>query len=251
MDMLEKKPSAPQKAAGRGAIAPAWHTIIFLGGLLGLSYLQHLPLFAARATAAPSRIPTYLLTIGYELFLLGYVWLLGLRRFKIPLREIIGGRWSRAVDFWRDVGAAALFWIVVLVITGGLSFALGFSGARAASFLLPKTATEVALWVPLAVTAGFCEELIFRGYLQRQFLALTGNVVAAVALQGIAFGVGHLYQGFKGVLVITVYGILFGTLAVVRKSLRPGMIQHAGQDSISGIATYILSRYHLVYLLRF
>ena len=248
--MSEPNLEAAPQAAGRGAVAPVWHTIVFIVVLLGFAFLQQLPRFAARAEQAPSRIPTYVLTIGYELFLLGYVWLLGLRPYKIPLRELIGGRWKRATDFWKDAGVAALFWIVVVLVIGALSVAMRFSGAKAASFLLPKTGTEVALWIPLAVTAGFCEELIFRGYLQRQFLALTGNVAAAIALQGIVFGAGHLYQGLKGVIVISLYGILFGILAVMRKSLRPGMMQHAGQDSLSGIATYILSKYHVVYLLR-
>jgi len=31
-------------------------------------------------------------------------------------------------------------------------------------------------------------------------------------------------------ITITIYGALFGILAVMRKSLRPGMIQHAMQD---------------------
>jgi membrane protease YdiL (CAAX protease family) len=250
MDMSEPNLEAARQSAGRRAVAPVWHTIVFIGVLLGVAFLQHLPRFTARAEQAPSRTPTYLLTIGYELFLLGYVWLLGLRPYKVPLRELIGGRGKRAADFWKDVGVAALFWIVVALVIGGLSFAMRFSGSKAASFLLPKTETEVALWIPLAVTAGFCEELIFRGYLQRQFLALTGNVAAAVALQGIVFGAAHLYQGIKGVIVITVYGIMFGILSVMRKSLRPGIMQHAGQDSISGIATYILSKYHVVYSLR-
>jgi membrane protease YdiL (CAAX protease family) len=218
--------------------------------LLGFAYFQHLPSFAAREAQAPSRIPTYFLTIGFELFLLGYVWLLGLRFYKIPLRELIGGRWDRWAEFWKDVGVAAIFWLIVVGVVAGLAFLLRFSGVEAAKFLLPKTLVEVALWIPLSATAGFCEELIFRGYLQRQFLALTGNAAAAVVLQGIVFGTTHLYQGVKGVLVISVYGMLFGILAVMRKSLRPGMIQHGAQDAISGVAAYLFTKYKYVYLLR-
>jgi membrane protease YdiL (CAAX protease family) len=232
------------------AVAPIWHTVVFIFVLLALGAVQHLPQFATRAAEAPSRLPTYLLTIVYELLLFAYVWFLGLRRYHVTLRELMGGRWNRFSDFLMDVGVALLFWIVVALVIGGLSYAMHFSGAKAASFLLPKSAAEVALWIPLAVTAGFCEEMMFRGYLQRQFLALTGNVPASIALQGIVFGGAHLYQGWKGVAVITVYGVLFGILSVMRKSLRPGIIQHAGQDTISGVATYILSKYHVVYLLR-
>jgi membrane protease YdiL (CAAX protease family) len=251
MDISEPNPSAMPQSGRPSPVAPPWHTVVFIIVLLAFAFFEHLPGFAAREAQAPSRIPTYLLTIGFELVLLGYVWLLGLRPHKIPLRELIGGRWDRWTEFWKDLGVAAIFWIIVVVVVAGLAFLLRFSGAEAAKFLLPKTILEVALWIPLSATAGFCEELIFRGYLQRQFLALTGNAAAAILLQGIVFGVGHLYQGVKGVAVISVYGMLFGVLAVMRKSLRPGMIQHGAQDAISGIAAYLLTRYKYVYLLRF
>ncbi|MBZ5696872.1 MAG: CPBP family intramembrane metalloprotease [Acidobacteriia bacterium] len=98
----------------------------------------------------------------------------------------------------------------------------------------------------LAMTAGFCEEILFRGYLQRQFLALTGRIEVAVALQAVVFGMAHTYQGWKGAVTIGVYGALFGVLAVVRKSLRPGMMQHAFQDSLAGIAIRVLTKRGLV-----
>jgi hypothetical protein len=66
--------------------------------------------------------------------------------------------------------------------------------------------SEIFLWLLVSLSAGFCEELVFRGYLQRQFHAATGNVVVAVALQAIVFGLVHTYQGWKPVLVITVLG---------------------------------------------
>jgi membrane protease YdiL (CAAX protease family) len=234
----------PQPPARATAVAPAWHTIVFVIVLIGFSSLQSLPRFAAMAATEPSRIPTYLLTVAFELLMLGYIWL-GLRRYKVPMRELIGGKWNRFSDFLLDVGVALIFWIAVVAMLAGLSFALHFKGEEAAKFLLPQTWTEVAVWIPVAVTAGFCEEFIFRGYLQRQCLALTGNVVAAIALQAIVFGIGHLYQGVKGVVVISIYGAMFGILAVMRKSLRPGMIQHAGQDTISGIAGFLLMKYKI------
>jgi hypothetical protein len=92
------------------------------------------------------------------------------------------------------------------------------------------------------VTAGFCEEFIFRGYLLKQFYAITGSDAAAVAIQAVCFGIAHSYQGVKSMVTITVYGALFGILAVYRKSLRPGMIQHAMQDSFAGLGLALLKR---------
>ncbi|MBZ5688613.1 MAG: CPBP family intramembrane metalloprotease [Acidobacteriia bacterium] len=80
--------------------------------------------------------------------------------------------------------------------------------------------------MPVALSAGFCEELAFRGYLQKQFQAITGSAGLAVLFQSIAFGIGHLYEGVGPVARIT----LFGLLAIWRKSLRPGMIAHVWSD---------------------
>jgi Type II CAAX prenyl endopeptidase Rce1-like len=35
-------------------------------------------------------------------------------------------------------------------------------------------ATEITFWIVLSVTAGICEETVFRGYLQRQFMSPPG-----------------------------------------------------------------------------
>jgi uncharacterized protein len=142
-----------------------------------------------------------------------------------------------------------LFWVAVFVMLMAFALTLHFKGVSAAKNLLPQSGIELAFWIPVAFTAGFCEELLFRGYLQRQFLALTANVPASIVLQALVFGVGHLYQGWKGVVVITAYGALFGILAAMRKSLRPGMIQHGAQDALSGIGGYFLLKYKVPFLL--
>jgi membrane protease YdiL (CAAX protease family) len=61
-----------------------------------------------------------------------------------------------------------------------------------------------------------------------------------IALQGILFGVAHAYQGPTQILVIAVYGCMFGSLAYWRKSLRPGMIAHFLQDSVG---VFLLARF--------
>ena len=89
---------------------------------------------------------------------------------------------------------------------------------------------------------GLAEEFVFRGYLQRQLLAATGRNSWAILLQGVVFGVAHGYQGIKGVLTISVYGVMFGILAALRRSLRPGMMQHASQDIVSGLVGSFLAK---------
>jgi hypothetical protein len=84
--------------------------------------------------------------------------------------------------------------------------------------------------------------LAFRGYVQRQFHALTGNVVMAVLLQGVVFGLFHFYQGWKNVILISVLGVLFGALAVWRANLRANIIVHAWADIWSGWFKFVVWR---------
>jgi hypothetical protein len=194
-----------------------------------------------------SRVPIYVSTGVYELFLFGFVWL-GLRARRVGIREIIGGRWSRFSDFLIDVATMILFWMAVIAVLLIVQIFVRYNGIKAAGPLLPQTARELIFFVLLSLTAGFCEEFVFRGYLQRQFLALSGKVWIAIAMQALVFGAAHFYQGWRPVIAITVYGALFGILAWLRKSLRPGMMQHGLQDAVAGIAIFIVSKYHLTNL---
>ncbi|PYX87493.1 MAG: CPBP family intramembrane metalloprotease [Acidobacteria bacterium] len=106
---------------------------------------------------------------------------------------------------------------------------------RTLDFLTPHGLREFIFFTAVAITAGFCEELIFRGYLQKQFHAASGNALVGIIAQALLFGAGHGYQGVKSMLVIGVFGALFGALAFWRRSLRPGMIAHAWQDFLAGL----------------
>jgi membrane protease YdiL (CAAX protease family) len=113
---------------------------------------------------------------------------------------------------------------------------------NAVRFLAPQSRVEIILWMLVALTAGFCEETIFRGYLQRQFLALSGKPILGILLSAAAFGVAHAYQGAKRAFILGVYGAMFGILAHRRHSLRPGIMTHAWQDALSGLAMHFLPK---------
>jgi membrane protease YdiL (CAAX protease family) len=230
--------------AERKLIAPLWHTIVFVLFLIGYAYHAQTTVARIEGLHLTSKVPLYLFMILFELTLVSYVWFLGMKPAGGSFRAVIGGKWSTFGDVLRDIGVAFLFWLVVIVAVVGLHFSLGKSPqtAKAVFMLAPGDGSEMTLWVILSVTAGICEEFIFRGYLQKQFLVITRSEPAAVALQAVLFGIAHSYQGVKSIVTITVYGGLFGMLAVYRKSLRPGMIQHAMQDSFAGLAFGLLKR---------
>ena len=102
----------------------------------------------------------------------------------------------------------------------------------------PSGHLEIFLWIALSISAGICEEIVFRGYLQNQFRSATRSVVAAVILQGAVFGLAHTYQGWKQVIVIAALGVLYGMLAAWRRNLWANMIAHAWSDIYEGWASF-------------
>lgn len=238
--------SVTPSANDRKLLAPVWHTVVLVVFVLSYTLLQTQFSTQIENVQFRSRVGLYLFAIGFELILLAYVWFLGVRHSGTKFPDVIGGKWARAADVWRDIGVAFLFWLVVLVVLVLAGHLMGenLQAKKALQILMPRGPLEMILWVVLSITAAFCEEFVFRGYLLKQFFAFAGSNVVAIAAQAIVFGIAHGYQGVKGMITITIYGALFGILAVMRKSLRPGMIQHAMQDASAGVILNLLAKYH-------
>ena len=224
------------------AVASVVHTVSLLLILAGWSAWGYWGARHARAGQDPHRAATYILTSSWEWAVVGYIaW--GVRKQGRSLGELVGQRWTSFGSFLADWGISIAFWIVAIVILKITALLLHMTGnLEKMRFLFPQTPLESFLWIVTSVTAGICEEIIFRGYFQRQFLAWTCNVPAAVLLSAAAFGGGHIYQGGKAAIVITVYGILFGVLAHFRKNLFPGMIAHAWHDGFTGFVVRLLPK---------
>jgi membrane protease YdiL (CAAX protease family) len=242
LDPQIPQPPAPQPS-GRRLLAPVWHTVLLvavllLGSISG-SGSHHL------LARGGSKLSQYLWGITWEWILAGFVWL-GIRK-RYRLRDIIGGRWASFDDFFLDILIAALFWTVAAVVlaTGAKLMHLDQAQKidamrRQLGFLTPNTRLELAVWFLLSSTAGVCEEFIFRGYLQLQFAAMTRSMLAGALLSAVVFGASHGYEGGARMLLIGIFGLLFGILAWWRKSLRPGMIAHAWHDALSGMILRML-----------
>lgn len=211
---LVSEPAAPQRP-----VSPLWHTVLLILFIAFYSAFQFRHQGSLVMAHFSSRLWIYLSMVAFEFILLGYVWFFGLRRAGVKIAEIIGGKWNRWTDPLRDLGIALAFWVVVISVLLIVRLALGANpvAARALKILMPLTLAETIAWVALSAVAGVCEEIIFRGYLQRQFLGWTGSAAAAIALQAIVFGSAHAYQGMIGVVTITVYGALFGILAFLQE----------------------------------
>lgn len=152
----------------------------------------------------------------------------------LKLRDLIGGRWSSWKDVVRDVAICIPFLIVWEATARLMHRLLGPDQAKSIGSLLPQSSIEVVLWIAVSISAGICEEIVFRGYFQKQFAAYTHSVVGGVLLQGVVFGLGHSYQGLKQVVIIAILGVLYGWFAAWLRNLRSNMIAHAFTDIWSG-----------------
>lgn len=244
---MSTAPVERENASGRRLLAPLWHTALLIAILLltsaGGAWLQSRPV-AGPGLAAQHRgaIGVYLSALVLDWLLFYYVWAFTSKR-GTPLRELVGGKWSSLRGIALDFGIALPFWVVWDFTAQGVHRLLGPDSAKSVDILLPQTLLEIVVWIAVSMTAGFCEEAVFRGYLQKQFQALTGSAAVGVALQSVLFGIAHGYQGVKNVVVITVLGGLYGVLAHWRKNLRPGMIAHAWADVYGGLQMNFLSRF--------
>jgi membrane protease YdiL (CAAX protease family) len=102
--------------------------------------------------------------------------------------------------------------------------------------LFPRSATETALFILLAITAGVCEEFIFRGFVIAALFRAGLSNWAAVIVSSLMFGVAHLYQGKGGSAGTGILGVLFASVRIAYHSIFPVIIWHAVLDVVAGIA---------------
>ncbi len=99
--------------------------------------------------------------------------------------------------------------------------------------LLPHTQAEWKLFRVVSVTAGVCEEVLFRGFLL-WYLAVWTGPATAVILSSLLFGAGHVYLGFDQAPKTALAGLVFAIIAVGSGSLWPAILLHAAIDWNSG-----------------
>jgi membrane protease YdiL (CAAX protease family) len=185
--------------------------------------------------ASSNHIVIYVSLIIVEWALVYLVWR-GIRKTHTTLRDLVGGRWESPRDVVRDFALGILLWVVLISIATAWKYAAGGGGlSESVTAALPRSGAERMLWVLVSISAGFAEEIVFRGYVQRQLEALTRSRWTALGLQALLFGVTHGYQGADAMVRISVLGLAFGLMAVWRQSLRPGIIAHSWTDMASGL----------------
>ena len=170
-----------------------------------------------------------------------FIWLHAGRSWEsIGMRPVIG---------WRLWGSLALI-LAVFVLHAYQAWMLDRSArARTAArnsesiksleTILPHNDNELRWFFLVSMTAGFCEEFLFRGYLIGALAPLLGWWGAA-ALALIPFGLLHGYQGRSGIIKTAIVGAFMTLVVFVTHSLIPAMVLHTVIDIGGGVVTYTI-----------
>jgi len=160
--------------------------------------------------------------------------------------------WAARAREWEALGLVPRFgWGLAGVLAGMLVAGIAvarqrrmvmadqdaLSGLRARmsglEVMLPHSRSELTLFFKLSITAGICEELLYRGYLI-WYLSHWVPYFAAAGVAALIFGIGHMYQGWRGMITTGVVGAFLSAVYLVSGSLYAGMIIHALMDAHSG-----------------
>ncbi|HKW62544.1 MAG TPA: type II CAAX endopeptidase family protein [Candidatus Acidoferrum sp.] len=102
--------------------------------------------------------------------------------------------------------------------------------------ILPQTAVELPPYFALAITAGLCEEFLYRGFAMAALAHAGMSAWLVVLVSSILFGLAHSYQGRGGIVMTFAVGLVLGTSRLAYNSLVPAVFWHSAVDIVAGVA---------------
>ena len=109
---------------------------------------------------------------------------------------------------------------------------------KLAERILPRGRSEFVVYVVLALTAGICEEFLYRGFVMAILSRAGFALWSMVLISSIFFGLAHIYQGRSGFVSTLLVGVVFALARIAYHSLEPVILWHAAIDIVAGFAGY-------------
>jgi membrane protease YdiL (CAAX protease family) len=162
----------------------------------------------------------------------------------IPLRSSVFFTWPAVRQTTQQKIGTSFAWGVAIAFALGslLQVFLTHRGAKlrektlrafkALAFILPATREERAWFAMVSITAGICEEVLYRGFLIRYLSEAPwhAGIWIAVAIASVSFGLGHGYQGLSGIIGTGLLGAVMALIFLATGSLWLPMALHAMID---------------------
>ncbi len=193
-------------------------------------------LLAMPQVSTMERLGLYASTIAFQWFAVGVVawrvWAHGFTASQLALT--IHGR-SR-IFLASIVGATAIATLQWLNLrrAGRLPIEARGSLQAIAERILPRSTVELLPYLALAITAGLCEEFLYRGFAMAVLLHVGLQAWAVVLISSVLFGLAHSYQGRGGIVMTLLIGLILGSSRIAYDSLIPAIFWHSAVDVVAG-----------------
>jgi len=102
--------------------------------------------------------------------------------------------------------------------------------------ILPQSSIELLPYLALAITAGLCEEFLYRGFAMAALTQAGLRPWLVVLASSVLFGLAHSYQGRGGMVMTFLVGLLLGWSRLAYGSLVPAILWHTAVDVVAGTA---------------
>lgn len=173
--------------------------------------------------------------------------LLALVATSVVSASTLGLTWQNSWANWAGgtlVAAVLAFgvWNVRQLTPGTDQFQQLSDAMETHKWLMPHSKQELRWFTGgVSVSAGVCEELLFRGFILAIFTPTIG-IVSSLLLGSILFGLCHIYQGWANVLRTGILGMLLGIIYLLSNSLWVVIVLHSLIDIYGGVLGYLLQR---------
>jgi membrane protease YdiL (CAAX protease family) len=204
---------------------PAAFYVFYIGILLPVLCVRSYCKLKA-GTPFPSKPAFRLSTLvmhGLMFFIAFVTW----RSFGLPI-------FPRAAIGWRDLAYGFAVLVVFLAAMSPQWKTNAMSSPQKVYRSMPQSGGELGMWAVISLSAGFVEEIAYRGVLFGILYYWLPNWWAAAILCAVAFGLGHAIQGWKSTAIIFVMSLIFQALVLYTGTLYVAMVVHAVYDFIAG-----------------
>lgn len=152
-----------------------------------------------------------------------------------PLERFLANIWLISDIGIGEVAGYSLLlcfaFFAIALLSGSVSAYFGEKATPFALALRPRTVSERFAWVmAVSPSAGFCEEVLYRGIFLWVVLDISHDPIIAVAITSFLFGLGHTPYGLTWTIGSSLFGVIAAISVLWCESLWPAIVAHTFYD---------------------